>query len=483
MKTAQEFQQYIDSLQTLVHDNFVEHINTLQTAVQQYYEFLYPDTFWWFFVPLTPTIGFTHCHYLEMNKFWQGVQENKYWIKCNIVTCEIDDLEKTIQPRNITELIHTLHTIAWIKNTYHELHIASVHFSNKEHIIRWWKFYITEKNAWLIYDRKSPVASEFFINWPKHTDILIQHWTNIENLAQDLDAFLLFLNSRNNKALLELIRARELLPHFESWLKKNPTTLYLWDKYEILENRRSNIHFINWILWLHESTWKTWKENIADYQHLLNEYMMQYDNFNQVFFVGNWMSDNDAAFVNYNHDFYKILQWRYGYCCRFFVPYPMWMYDQPISSPDEIIHQLRDYIAANSSHKVLFTLWLHGNQDWSATYVGWSFYKYHFDTLFDLATAHKNLQIIIMSCWSGMKADNLQWNIILSSSKQVSYAAYTKSFVKHLYAKKTIYEAQLLTMLEYHESLLPTSFFDQSWVSREICPLLADPTTYQKRHQ
>lgn len=79
-----------------------------------------------------------------------------------------------------------------------------------------------------------------------------------------------------------------------------------------------------------------------------------------------------------------------------------------------------------------------------------------------------------MSCWSGMKTNTLQGNIIMTSSRQVSYASYSKILTKHMYEGKSLYQAHLLAMLTYHESLLPTSFYDEYGVSQQICPLIVD---------
>lgn len=451
------------------------HIITLFLFVEEYYAAVYPAYYGGFFLPLNPTIWYTHCHYLDMRKFGKD-EDNRYRIKCNMLTNEIEDLPEKIQPESISQMVHSIHMLSWIKNIYHDKHIASLHFANKENIFTWGKFVFLDKWKRLVYEQQV-VDGNIYEGHDTETVIDQRSW--IENLCRDPEMLLLYLNTRNNKALLELMRHRVLLPDFISWISSNNTPLYVNGYTEYLKNEWSNIHFTNWILGIHEVYGESRARCINQYQWYIDTYVRQNDFFDHVVFVGNGMIDNDIAFIHYNHDFYKILQMRYGYKCRFFVPYPQGPYDQPISSPDSIIFQLRNYLMYNPWKKVLFTLWLHGQQDGSASYVGGAFLKHHFEELFDLAAEYPSLQMIIMSCRSGRKTDSLQWNIIMSSSQQVSYAAYTKMFVEELYAWKTIYEAHLSTMLHYHESLLPTSFYDEDGISKELCPLLHD-TSIQK---
>lgn len=461
---------------------FDQKINELQNLVQEYYVTLYPKYYGWFFVPLTPTIGCTHCHYLNMDKFTLN-KKNHYRIQCNFLNFEILDLPEAIQPTSITEMIHTTHLISYLKNIYHDLHIAPIHFSNREKWIKGWKFILTDKTQRLIYDWESSNIKDLYDNWVKKSDILISDRSLFPNLSQDPEKFLFYLNTWNNKALLELIRSRELLPALVKRLEKNPTKISVWEDYEILENEYSNIHFINWILWVHEKQQLPRSHSISTYQKYINAYTQQNDYFDKVFFVWNWTLNQDPAFSYYNHDFYKILQRRYGNSCFFFVPNPMWLYDQAITSPDSILNQLESQLSHNPNQKVLFTLWLHGKKDWSASYIWGSFYKSHFETLFELAASYQNLQIIIISCRSNMKTESLIWNVIMSSSRQVSYASYSKYFIQELYAGKTIYQAHVASMINYHDSLLPTSFYDTQWVSRAICPLLKNLISPQNQSQ
>lgn len=71
---------------------------------------------------------------------------------------------------------------------------------------------------------------------------------------------------------------------------------------------------------------------------------MQNDFFERVYFIGNGTVDHDEAFIHYNHDLYKIIQWRYTDKCRFYVPNPWGMYDQPISDPQHILDDLAAYL-------------------------------------------------------------------------------------------------------------------------------------------
>lgn len=104
------------------------------------------------------------------------------------------------------------------------------------------------------------------------------------------------------------------------------------------------------------------------------------------------------------------------------------MYDT-IPSPDMIINDIIQAVIAKPPQPILITIGLHGQADGSAAYAGGSFTKQHFDTLFTLAANHPHVQLLIMSCRSAKKTDKLLGNIIMSSSEQPSYVAYTNYFI------------------------------------------------------
>ncbi len=123
---------------------------------------------------------------------------------------------------------------------------------------------------------------------------------------------------------------------------------------------------------------------------------------------------------------------------------------------------------------------MHGEKNGSATYAGGSFTKDHFQELFDMSAYNPRIQLLIMSCRSSKKTDSLVGNVIMSSSEQVSYVSYTKAFLRSFEKGESLYQAHLLAMAQYNQSLLPTSYCNEFGEVIELCPVnnSAQPHTY-----
>lgn len=166
------------------------------------------------------------------------------------------------------------------------------------------------------------------------------------------------------------------------------------------------------------------------------------------------------------------MKWRYE--VGFHDYSPDQYVDTVIPNPDMIVQHLLNTVYTSPNKKVLFALGLHGQTDGSATYAGDSFLKEHFEQIFTLASHHPNLQLLIMSCRSAKKTNKMMGNIIMNSSDQVSYVNYTNYFVAAYRTGLTMYQAHLSAMLQYHQSLLPTSYINTHGELREICPIGGD---------
>ena len=144
--SPQDYEQMIAQVDTVDLETLEHACNTLHATCQQntqdvyclkllerllmtYYEKQYPNHFGGIFEPLTATIGYTHCHYLEPKKFI-NIPQNQYWLRFNILTCQIEHLPSELQPETLPELIRIVHLISYIKNSYFDKHVA----------------YLTEKN-------------------------------------------------------------------------------------------------------------------------------------------------------------------------------------------------------------------------------------------------------------------------------------------------------------------------------------------------
>lgn len=59
----------------------------------------------------------------------------------------------------------------------------------------------------------------------------------------------------------------------------------------------------------------------------------------------------------------------------------------------------------------------------------------------------------------------------MSSSDQVSYGTYSTYFLESFSKGESLYQAHLYAMTQYHQSLLPTSFWSKEGESIELCPV------------
>lgn len=190
MSACAEIQQ-----STVIGENDFINLKLLEQLFLVLYEKLYPTTFGGIFEPLTKTIGFTHCHYIDPNKF-EHVDHNQFWIRFNIFTNRIDGLPDSLQPWTISELVHVVHLLGYIKNNYYDKHVAPLTFANKEDYIGG-RFEI--HNNKLVITRNDDDAFAAYVNeeyiLPYNAcDFIIDDWTYYPCLTRNAQLFVDYLN-------------------------------------------------------------------------------------------------------------------------------------------------------------------------------------------------------------------------------------------------------------------------------------------------
>lgn len=453
-----------------------EYLKILEQLVMVYYTKLYPSIYGGIFEPLSKTIWFTHCHFLYADKF-STFDKNQYRAKCNLLTNCIEWLPDAIQPIHIWELIHMLHLISYIQNTYYDKHMAALAFTNKDDIV-WWRFCLVWQKLVIVWnddDAFDAYVNKWYTLSQSACDIILYNWHEFPMFQHNKQLFIDYLNSRGNKAMQEIMYSEFLLPDLRKYLERTSTSFQLWRYNEIIKNEYDNIHFTRWLLYTQRETGKSRDEVIQLYQSYIDEYIQQDDTFEKVYCISNSLPwEIDHAFAPFHDKLRRLLKERYT-----------WYYDyspdivKKCPTADEVIYDIQRQIMMNPNKRTLVVIGLHGEQNGSATYAWWAFTKDHFQKLFDACANNQYIQLFIMSCWSSRKTNSLLGNVIMSSSEQVSYVSYTNFFIESFMAWESFYQAHVYAMMHYHQSLLPTSYCNNRGEIIELCPLTNISTTQQ----
>ena len=375
-----------------------------------------------------------------------------------------------LQPRDIWEMMHVLHLICYIQNRYYDKHVAALAFQNKDQMIGG-EFAVFYDKLVIVWDDDDSVRA--YTPGAQHVlaynacDVIVHTRNNFPSLSENKEIFVDHLNSRWNQALKEIMMTEVSLPDLRQYFKQNTITFSVWPIREEIKNEYSNIHFTRWLLYNQEVLWTDRPTTINVYQDYLNEYIAQPDIFDQVFFISNAQTNfHDYAFAPFYEQLRPLLQQRYG----FFHDYSpdRWL---DLFAPFSIVDFIVQTVNQNPQQRILIAIGLHGQNDGSADYTWWSFMREDFDRLFNLASTYPNVQLFIMSCWSAKKTEMLLWNVIMSSSEQVSYVTYMNYFLEMFTNGNSLYLSHIYAMTKYHKSILPTSYRNAQWTSIQICPL------------
>lgn len=460
-----------------LHEETNEKIKLLEQMAVLLYKKLYPKTFGGIFEALSKTIGFTHCHYLDGSKF-KTFEENKYRVRCNILTNCIEDLPDSLQPICLEELIHMLHLISYTQNAYYDKHMASLAFDNKEQLVggRFWIYANKLVIVWNDDDAFQAYTNNIYELAHNACDVIVDTRKQYPILASNKKLFAEWLNTWWNKAIQEILFSEISLPELRNYLHTTSPTFTIWKYTEVVKNEFDNIHIVRWLLHVKKETWKSRDDVIELYQIYIDEYLLLDDSFQQVYCITNSSQTYvDHAFDPLHKKLRRLFKERYD---RYFDFSPDIVAELP--TPDMIIQEIGRKIRQSPHERILIVIWLHWETNGSATYAWWSFSKDHFQQLFDMCANNVNIQLFVMSCRSSRKTNTLLGNVIMSSSEQVSYVSYTKSFIEAFERGDGFYQAHMYAMMHYHQSLLPTSYCNHFGEIIELCPLgnTAKPNTF-----
>jgi len=292
---------------------------------------------------------------------------------------------------------------------------------------------------------------------------------------------------------------------FIDYCKKNPVSIVVWNIVLDFSKPYKIISFVRWVVNLQQkwkkswnSDWSDWGRVLEQYKYDCNEYINLSDNFEKVFVVRDSKKDWNGAFWKYSKSYISNVEKRYNNV-TYFGNYGEWVLDESVSvkeeiSPVEIINDLESYLISEQKKmdndpnympkKCLFDLWLHGWEDWSASFSISMFSASDFKRIFELASKYFFLTVRIDSCFSWYKTDrDLEWNIVLSSSDQVSNNYLEKVFLDwynkwingdylaDINSDKSVsfYEATFYSAASYNYSLVPISYVNSLWETVELC--------------
>ncbi len=147
------------------------------------------------------------------------------------MTNYIEDVPDALQPITIGELIHMIHLIARLQNTYYDKHLAAAALHNKEHMIGG-RFSIENESLVILFEM------------PEHeAEILLSSRDSFPMLQYNKNLFADYLNTRGNKALQEVMYSEYTLPQLRNFLEKSPVEFHVGEYSQTLSNEYDNIHF------------------------------------------------------------------------------------------------------------------------------------------------------------------------------------------------------------------------------------------------
>jgi len=221
------------------------------------------------------------------------IEHNSFWIKFNIVYNQIEDLPAEFFVRDLVDLIHLLHLLAYIKNSYYEKHVLSTLWKNDDRHYNG-VFELLDYKLIILWEQ---VKSEELVceNEQKMNDILerkdcivlIDDWTKYPSLVRNKPLFRDYLNSWGNEAVKEIWTENVEIPSLQSYLRTHTPILRFGSHKVILRNEFVNVHVTKGLIDAYRQNGYSWRSALEAYQKHLDYYRELKDDFDQVFFVGN----------------------------------------------------------------------------------------------------------------------------------------------------------------------------------------------------
>jgi len=138
----------------------------------------------------------------------------------------IEGVPDALQPASITEMMHVLHLVTYIKNRYYDKHSVPLSLSNKDHLVGG-VFVIQDEKLIIAWDDENienlHKQEEYTLAYPA-CDIIIHSWNAFPTLSANKQLFTDHLNLRGNEALEEIYISEVKLPERRNYLKYNNVT-------------------------------------------------------------------------------------------------------------------------------------------------------------------------------------------------------------------------------------------------------------------
>lgn len=112
-------------------------------------------------------------------------------------TNAVEDVPAMLQPQSIGEMLHVLHLICYLKNSYYDKHIVPLTFNNEDHLMGCF-FALRHDRLYIMrdYDENDMANNQMRSNAFPACDIILEDRSKYPTISQNKQLFIDNLNTR-----------------------------------------------------------------------------------------------------------------------------------------------------------------------------------------------------------------------------------------------------------------------------------------------